>query len=554
MNTKGLAIRAVFTTLGVVALASTAMAQNGIAVIVDGKAVTFNGVGPQEVNGRVLVPLRGVLEQMGAYVGWDPGAQMVTAQRGNTSIDLRIGSRTARVNNQPVTLDVPAEIYRGSTLVPLRFMSEALGADVQWEPAQYAVMITTGSGARSQDMGDLPQTFSIQSFNVDRSGFINSGTDIRFTMRGTPGGVATLTIPGIQDGIPMREVSSGIYVADWIVPADRGGVDTSRLAPIARLRFGNSEKTYQMQTSTSSDASAPSVRALTPQNQSSVTTSRPTISARFDDASGSGVDPQSVRLLLDGVDVTSNANVNERSVSYVPPVGIGPGRHDVTLTAVDNAGNHVTKRWSFQVNVQGDNVIQSFTAEGLSDARPGDVLRFVMRAEPDGRATFSLGDSVHDKLMTERSPGEYVATYTVRRGDDLQDVTATARFVASNGQVYSIDSRDRVDVDGVLDAPTILLPRSDEPMRSPLIVEGRAPAGTRVRVHIDYTTNVRGVAQLTGKVAEVIAVANAEGRFKTDPIDMDNFLTGRGTKYTITATTLGTNGRHSEPTSVIISR
>jgi len=238
----------------------------------------------------------------------------------------------------------------------------------------------------------------------------------------------------------------------------------------------------------------------------------------------------------------------------VPPVGIGPGRHDVTLTAVDNAGNHVTKRWSFQVNVQGDNVIQSFTAEGLSDARPGDVLRFVMRAEPDGRATFSLGDSVHDKLMTERSPGEYVATYTVRRGDDLQDVTATARFVASNGQVYSIDSRDRVDVDGVLDAPTILLPRSDEPMRSPLIVEGRAPAGTRVKVHIDYTTNVRGVAQLTGKVAEVIAVANAEGRFKTDPIDMDNFLTGRGTKYTITATTLGTNGRHSEPTSVTISR
>src|SRR5262249_45090229 len=153
-------------------------------------------------------------------------------------------------------------------------------------------------------------------------------------------------------------------------------------APIARLRFGSSEKTFQMQTATTADTIAPSIRSLTPENQSSVTVSRPTISATFDDSNGTGVDSHSVRLLLDGVDVTSNANVTSRSISYVPSVGIGPGRHDVTLTAVDQAGNHVTKRWSFRVNAQGDGVIQSFTAEGLTDAQPGDVLRFVLRAEP----------------------------------------------------------------------------------------------------------------------------------------------------------------------------
>jgi hypothetical protein len=557
MNIKLFAVRTAFTAVSTLAIVGSAIAQNGnISVYVDGNPVAFNGVGPQEVNGRVLVPLRGVLEKLGAYVGWDPAGQMVTAQRGDTSIDLRIGSREARVNNQPVALDVPAEIYRGSTMVPLRFVSEALGADVRWDATQYAVMIDTSSGARSQDINNLPPpVFAIQSLDADREGTVNAGTNIHFTMRGTPGGVATLAIPGIQDRIPMHEVSSGVYVADWIVPGDQGGLDVSHLVPVGRLRFGSSEKTFQMASQVSSDQSAPSIRALTPQNQSSVTVSRPTISAVFDDQHGSGVDPRSVRLLLDGVDVSSDATITERSISYVPAVGVGPGRHDVTLMATDSAGNKVTKRWSFRVNGQLDHVIQSFTAEGLEGARPGDVVRFTLRAEPNGTATFSLGDIVTDKPMDERSPGEYVGVYTIRRGDDLANLAATARFIARDGQVFNVDSRDQSDVNGgTLDAPSISLPRSDEPLRNPLVVEGRAPAGTRVRVHVDYSTNVRGVAKLTGQVADVTVVSDANGRFRTNPINMDNFLTGRGTAYTITATTLGTNGRHSEASTVTITR
>src|SRR5579862_7833278 len=78
-----------------------------IQVTVNGDPVYFNNMQPQMINGRVLVPLRGVLEKMGATVGWLSQSQTVVANRGNIDITLPIGSHTAMVNGHQVTLDVP---------------------------------------------------------------------------------------------------------------------------------------------------------------------------------------------------------------------------------------------------------------------------------------------------------------------------------------------------------------------------------------------------------------------------------------------------------------
>jgi len=117
----------------------------GISVVVDGHPVQFDNVGPQYVNGRVLVPLRGVFEDMGAYVDWNPTTRTVMASRADTDVQLHIGDRVATVNGQRQLLDVPAQIYRGSTMVPLRFISEALGANVEWIDANRQVMINTAN-------------------------------------------------------------------------------------------------------------------------------------------------------------------------------------------------------------------------------------------------------------------------------------------------------------------------------------------------------------------------------------------------------------------------
>jgi hypothetical protein len=127
------------------AAAAVSSAQQ-IQVQVDGQRVAFAYTQPQYVNGRVLVPLRGVFEQMGATVNWDPTTRMVNAHRAGSDVQLRIGDRLAFVNGTSMNLDVPAMIIGGTTMVPIRFLSEALGAQVGWMEAQHLVSINTLSG------------------------------------------------------------------------------------------------------------------------------------------------------------------------------------------------------------------------------------------------------------------------------------------------------------------------------------------------------------------------------------------------------------------------
>ncbi|MEW6171517.1 MAG: stalk domain-containing protein [Bacillota bacterium] len=95
---------------------------------------------------RTLVPLRAIFEALGAQVDWDGKTRTVTGKKGTTMIKLVIGQKTAYVNGNPVTLDVPGKIAGGRTLVPLRFVGESLGAGVEWDGAKRMVVIRTGTG------------------------------------------------------------------------------------------------------------------------------------------------------------------------------------------------------------------------------------------------------------------------------------------------------------------------------------------------------------------------------------------------------------------------
>lgn len=124
-------------------------AQAQVRVVVDQTPVVFAGQPPLEQGGRVLVPLRGVLERLGAFVRYDSQTKVVTALRNATNITLPVGSRRALVGDRAVALDVPAFIANSSVLVPLRFVSEALGARVTWDVGTRTVAIDTRAPAVS---------------------------------------------------------------------------------------------------------------------------------------------------------------------------------------------------------------------------------------------------------------------------------------------------------------------------------------------------------------------------------------------------------------------
>lgn len=143
--TRSLAVALAFS-LALAVAAVPATGQATVRVYVNGEQVMFDQQ-PIVIGSRVLVPLRGIFEKMGATVVWIPDARTVRAQRGTTSVELRIGSTAALVNGATVTLDVPAQIVGGRTLVPLRFISESLGAQVDYNAGTRTVTITTaGAG------------------------------------------------------------------------------------------------------------------------------------------------------------------------------------------------------------------------------------------------------------------------------------------------------------------------------------------------------------------------------------------------------------------------
>jgi len=134
------------TGLTALALAGTgllATAQAATTVQVNGQALRTS-VPPVQMNGRTLVPMRDIFQALGATVQWHQANQDITATRGGTNIWLQLGNRVAMVNGQRRTLDQAPLIYRGSTLVPLRFVSEALGANVNWNNQLQMVSIDTG--------------------------------------------------------------------------------------------------------------------------------------------------------------------------------------------------------------------------------------------------------------------------------------------------------------------------------------------------------------------------------------------------------------------------
>jgi hypothetical protein len=92
-------------------------------------------------NGTVLIPLRSMFEQMGATVSYDPSTQTVTASKPGASVTVAVGKPEVVINGQSRPLDVPPIMYHGQILVPVRVISEGMGAYVQWLQDQHLVVV-----------------------------------------------------------------------------------------------------------------------------------------------------------------------------------------------------------------------------------------------------------------------------------------------------------------------------------------------------------------------------------------------------------------------------
>lgn len=117
-----------------------------VNVIVDGVSI-YSDVPPITIDGRTLVPIRAVSEALTAFVEWDEASETVYITKRSDVLSLKIGNEFIVKNGVEIPLDVPAQIINDRTLIPLRAVSEALSANVSWDETANTATITSKQSA-----------------------------------------------------------------------------------------------------------------------------------------------------------------------------------------------------------------------------------------------------------------------------------------------------------------------------------------------------------------------------------------------------------------------
>ena len=202
-------------------LAGPGLAAGAVSVTINGQPANLNPP-PSERAGRVFVPLRGVFEQLGASVVYANG--VINASGRGHNISLKINSQQATVDGQQQNVDVAPFIIGASTYVPLRFVSQALGATVNYDGANRVVAINTNGGGGAAPQQPPAQTVTpapapnngnqspvnlMNRLPVPGATIQANRTTVQAAFTGAP--VDANSIHVIFDG---RDVTSRAYISD----------------------------------------------------------------------------------------------------------------------------------------------------------------------------------------------------------------------------------------------------------------------------------------------------------------------------------------------------
>ena len=217
----------------------TALAKD-VDIVIDGEELNLD-VAPQIIDGRVMVPIRGVLENFGALVKWDDETQTVSARKSSKTVSLEIGSNDVTLDKgetnddgsaktETIQTDVAAQLVSDRTLVPLRVISKAMGYSVDWNDETYTVSITTDN---DEDESWKDNKVSVDMSTLSVSGDGASVSDNTLTI--SKGGVYTLS--------GKNSDASIIISTDDKVKLKLNGVNiTSSSAPVIYVE--NADKVY----------------------------------------------------------------------------------------------------------------------------------------------------------------------------------------------------------------------------------------------------------------------------------------------------------------------
>lgn len=147
----------------------SAVSNGEISILYNSTVVIYEDVKPVNTDGRVMIPFRAALESMGAEIEYSETDKKVTATKGDTQISFTLMDDTIYIDNggeqSTITMDVPMMVQDGRTLVPIRFMSNALGMQVGWDGATQTVMIVDYDECFENLKEIMPNVMKIQEYS-----------------------------------------------------------------------------------------------------------------------------------------------------------------------------------------------------------------------------------------------------------------------------------------------------------------------------------------------------------------------------------------------------
>jgi ribosomal protein L21E len=284
-------------------------------------------------------------------------------------IEDRYGSRTgtiAGVSESAIVLD------GGNVLVPDRTTTIVLDGDpatlgelrvgdvvtqrMNPDTGETTQLLATRAAASPAPSVGAPASGSpstkepaIDAFTVEPLRPLRLGEKFTFILEGTPGGRATYDLGSLVTGEPMHEQEPGVYRATLTVAP---GMNFARMPVFGRLAAAGLVTRQRAANTISAAAIGPQITEVAPADGQIVNNDRPSIYATFAAPTDLGIDPQSVRLEIDGKDVTPSVARTPSFVTYTVAAPLPDGRVNVRATVADFAGNTASRAWSFRIHAR----------------------------------------------------------------------------------------------------------------------------------------------------------------------------------------------------------
>lgn len=430
----------------------------------------------------------------------------------------------------------------GATM-PLASLGANTPAQLILEPRSRVIWEIRVAGPAAATPPGTTQPGQVQILTVgvlNNTLYFRRGDTMRLQLTGTPAGQATISVGRFQRDVALPEVQPGVYQANITL---QGNQELRNQAIVGNLTVGNVKaQPVTSQQRLVIDNKPPVIVGMLPAQGTTVANGNPTIEVAFQEDQGAPLNPLSVRLWVNRVEVTAALDADADDVVYVAD-NLRPGPVAVEVLVADMAGNETRANWDFTVGGATQNVIQAAWHDGRDTLVTGNTLTVSARVNnPGGVATFSLGDLRQGVAMLRvGTSNTYRGVYIVRRADRLVNGVVRVSYRDPQGNTATMDSTALLNIDTGLPGQLVIAqPADNSAVGDAIVVSGQAPPRSRVRVTISYSTRL--ITRITGQLWQGTLATSNRGLWRTAEVGSSIGWMGKADEYTVLAELLDAQG------------